>query len=66
MVGKSFPGRLKLNPSSLGTILRMRISITSPGLAPLTKMGPVSEWGPPPGFALRSRTISFMSTPPWI
>jgi len=32
----------------------MRISRTSPGFAPFTKMGPVSEWGPPPGFAFRS------------
>ena len=36
MVGKSLPGRLKLVPTSLGTILRMRISITSPGSAPST------------------------------
>src|SRR5258707_15138211 len=26
-------------------------------------MGPVIEWGPPPGFALRNRTISSIGTP---
>ena len=36
MVGKSLPGRLKVMPKDFGTILRMRISITSPGSAPLT------------------------------
>jgi hypothetical protein len=43
MVGKSLPGKLKFVPTFLGTILRMRISSTSPGIAPLTKTGPVSE-----------------------
>jgi hypothetical protein len=36
MVGNSLPGRLKFVPKALGTIFRMRISITSPGSAPLT------------------------------
>ena len=36
MVGKSLPGRLRLTPNGFGTILRMRISITSPGSAPFT------------------------------
>ena len=36
MVGKSLPGRLKLNPTFLGTIFRIRISSTSPGSAPST------------------------------
>ena len=66
MVGNSLPGRLKLTPVSLGTILRMRISSTSPGSASWTKTGPVSEWGPPPGFALRSSTIFSIDTPGWI
>ena len=41
----------------------MRISSTSPGTAPLTAMGPVSECGPPPGFAFRSSTIFSIVTP---
>jgi hypothetical protein len=36
IVGKSLPGRLKLIPNGLGTIRTIRISITSPGSAPLT------------------------------
>jgi hypothetical protein len=43
IVGKSLPGRLKLMAKFLGTILRIRISMTSPGSAPFTKMGPVIE-----------------------
>src|SRR4030095_5940113 len=66
MVGNSLPGRLKLNPNGLGVILRIRISITSPGSAPLTYMGPVTECGPPPGLALRKATISSIDTPGWI
>ena len=63
IVGKSLPGRLKLMPNGLGTILRMRISSTSPGSAPFTKIGPVTECGPPPGFALRSSTICSIVMP---
>ena len=66
IVGKSLPGRLKLIPKALGTIFRMRISMTSPGSAPLTQIGPVIEWGPPPGLARRSATISSMVVPGWI
>jgi hypothetical protein len=36
MVGNSLPGRLKFAPTFLGTIFRIRISITSPGFAPFT------------------------------
>jgi len=36
IVGKSLPGRLKLMANGFGTILTMRISIVSPGSAPLT------------------------------
>ena len=36
IVGNSLPGRLKLIPNGLGTIRTIRISITSPGSAPLT------------------------------
>jgi len=66
MVGNSLPGRLKLMPNAFGTILRMRISMTSPGSAPFTQMGPVTEWGPPPGFAFRRATISSIVIPGWI
>jgi hypothetical protein len=44
----------------------MWISRTSPGSAPLTKIGPVSECGPPPGLALRSATMSSIETSLWI
>ena len=63
MVGNSLPGRLKLAPVFFGTILRIRISSTSPGSAPFTNTGPVSECGPPPGFALRSSTIFSIEVP---
>ncbi len=53
-------------PTFLGTILRIRISSTSPGSAPRTAMGPVMECGPPPGLALRSSTIFSIETPFWI
>ena len=36
MVGNSLPGRLKLVAKALGVIFSIRISITSPGSAPLT------------------------------
>ena len=44
----------------------MRISITLPGSAPLTKIGPVTECGPPPGFASRSLTMSSIVEPGWM
>ena len=47
MVGNSFAGRLKFTANGFGSILRMRISSTSPGSAPFTKIGPVTECGPP-------------------
>ena len=56
IVGKSLPGRLKLTANGFGSMRRMRTSSTSPGSAPFTKIGPVIECGPPPGFALRSST----------
>ena len=63
MVGKSLPGRLKLTANGFGSILRMRTSSTSPGSAPLTKIGPVTECGPPPGFAFRSSTTCSIVMP---
>src|SRR6266446_3478234 len=71
-VGNCLPGRLKLKPESLITIFLMRISMVSPGSAPFTKMGPVTECGPPPGLARRSLTISSIEAPgltssiPWL
>src|SRR5258708_15902899 len=63
MVGNCLPGRLKLKPESLITIFLMRISMVSPGSAPFTKMGPVTECGPPPGLARRSLTMSSIEAP---
>jgi hypothetical protein len=63
MVGNSLPGRLKLTAKGFGSILRMRISSTSPGSAPLTKIGPVIECGPPPGFAFLSSTACSIVRP---
>ena len=59
----NMPGILKLVPYARG-IMRFNLTFrTSPGSAPSTKIGPVSVWGPRPGWSVRNFFNSSMVFP---